>query len=119
MKKSKAAMGFCVTNDIVLTQVRVCHERVFVDNIVSNFSFVRLFSPKNQYKFIANFAAENVSQVRTEERKTRSIICKVNLNILRSRRHLHCNTGFTVIVFFLNEGVHGFTIIRNRRVKTK
>ena len=61
-----------------------------------------------QYPFIRGIiTSENVYQIPTKECKTRSIICKLHLNFLRSSRHFNCDTNFAVIVFFLNESVIG------------
>ena len=49
--------------DIVLNQVRVYHERVYADNVVSNFWFVRSFSSQPYSKFITNITSEIVSQM--------------------------------------------------------
>ena len=119
--KRKATQEWClrVTNDFVLDQVGVYHERVYADNVVSKFWFVRSFSSQHYSKFITNITFENVSMIRIKECKTRSFICKVNLIFLRSSRHFNCDTVFAVIVSFLNESVHGFHNIRNGNVKTR
>ena len=109
----------CVANDIVLNQVGVYHERVYADNDASKFWFVRCFSSQHYSKFITHITSELVSQIRTKECKTRSFLCKLNLNFLRSSRHFNCDTVFAVIVSFLNESVHGFNNIRSGRVKTR
>ena len=108
-----------VTNDIVLDQVRVYHERVYADNVVIKFWFVRSFSSQHHSKFITNVTSEIVSQIRTKEWRTRSFLWKVNLIFLRSSRHFNCDTDFAVIVSFWNESVHGFNNIRNGRVKPR
>ena len=117
--KTKATQqwSFCVANDIVLNQVRVYQERVYADNVVSKFSFVMSFSSQHYSKFFTNITSAIVSQIRTKEGKTRSFICKVNLNFVRSSRHLNFDTVFAVIVSFLNE--NGFNNIRHGRVKTR
>ena len=119
--KTKATQqkSLCVANDIVLNNVGVYHERVYADNVVSKFWFVRSFSSQSYSNFITNITSENVSLIRTKECKTGSFICKVNLNFLRSSRHIYFDTVFAVIVSFLNENVHGFNIIRIERVKTR
>ena len=116
-KKATQQWSLCVANDIVLNQVGVYHERVYADNVVSKFWFVRSFSSQHYSKFITDITSENVSHIRTKECKTRSFICKVNLNIVRSLRRLNCDTVFAVIVSFLNESVHGFNIISNGGVE--
>ena len=118
-RKATKQWSFCVANDFVLNQVGVNHERVYADNVVSKFWFVRSFSSQQYSKFITNIFPENLSQIRTKESKTRSFICKVNLNLLRSWRHFNFDTVFAVIVSFLNENVHGFNNIRIGRVKTR
>ena len=120
-KKEKATQqwNIRVANDISFNQVRVYHERVYVDNVVSKFWFVRYSSSQHDSKFIANIATENVSQVRTEKCKTIYLICEVNLNFSLSSRHFNSDKTFAVIVSFLNESVNGFNIIRNGRVKTR
>ena len=117
-RKATQQWSLCVANDIVLNQVGVYHERVYADNVVSKLWFVRSFSSQHYSKFITNITSQIVSQIRTKECKTRSSICKVNLNFLRSSRNLNCDTVFAVIVSFLNESVHGFNNIRNGMVKT-
>ena len=74
-KKRKATQqwSFCVTNDIVLNQVSVYDKRVYADNVVSKFCFVRSFSSQHYSKFITNITSENVSQIRTKECKTGSL----------------------------------------------
>ena len=115
--KTTQQWGLQVTTDIVLNQVRVYHDRVYADNVLSNFWFVISFSSQHHSKKIDNNATENISQVRTKECKTRSFVCKVNLNFLRPSRHFDCDDVFTVIVSLLNESVHGFKNIRKGNVK--
>ena len=119
--KTKATQqwSFRVANDIALNQVGVCHERVYANNVVSKFWFVRSFFSQHYSKIITNITSEIVSQIRTKECKTGSFICKVNFNFLRSSRHFNCDTISAVIVSFLNENIHGFNNIRNGRVKTR
>ena len=112
-------MSFRVANDIVLNQAPVFFQRVYADNVVSKFWFVRSFSSQHHSKFNANVATEKKSQVRTKECKTRSFICKVNPTFLRSSRHYNCDTAFDVIVSFVNENVHGFNNIWIGRVETR
>ena len=111
--------SLCVANDIVLNQICVYHERVYAYNVVSKFWFVRSISSQHFSKFITDITSENVSQMRTEQCKTRSFIHKVNLNSLRSSRHFNCDTVFVVIVSILNQSVLDFNKIRNGRVKTR
>ena len=108
----------CVANDSVFNQVRVYHERVYADNVLSNFWFVSSFSSQHISKFIANNNSQNVSQVRTNECKTRSFLCNVNLKFLSTSRHSNCDTVFAVFVSFFNEIVCSLNKIRNGRVKT-
>ena len=119
--KQKATQQWClrVTNDIVLNQVRVYHGRVYVDNVVSKFWFVRSFPSQHYSKFITDITSESVSENRTKICKTISSVCKGNLNFLPTSRHFNCDTNFAVIVSFLNETVHGFNNISNGRVKTR
>ena len=102
--------------DIALNQGRVYHERVYADNVVSKIWFVRAFFSQHYTELITYNTSGNVSQIRTEECKTRSFICKVNLNFLRYSSHFNCDKIFAVIVYFLNECVHGFNNIRIGRV---
>ena len=88
-KKATQQWTLCVANDIVLNQVGVYHERVYADNVVSKFWSVRSFSSQHYSKFITNITSGNVSQIPTKECKTGSSIYKVNLNFLRSPRHLN------------------------------
>ena len=118
-RKATQQWSFCVANEIVLNQVGVYHERVYADNVVSKFWFVRSFSSQHYSKFTTNITSGNVSQIRTEDCKTGSFICKVNLNFLPASRLFKFDTVFAVIVSFLNENVHGFNKIRNGRVKTR
>ena len=108
-----------VGNNIVLNQVPVYLERMYADNVVSKFWFVESFFSQHYSKFIGNNTSDNVSQICTKKCKTRSFICKINLNFLRSSRHFNCDAIFAVIVSFLNESVHGFNNIRIARVKTR
>ena len=117
-RKATQQWGLCVANVIVLNHVGVYHERVYADNVVSKFWFVRSFSSQHYSQFITNISSKNVSQIRTKGCKTGSFICKVNLNfLLRSSRHFNFDTVLAVIVSFLNEIVHGFNIIRNGKGK--
>ena len=116
-KKQRSNIRLRVANDIVPSQVRVYHERFFADNIVCKFWFVRSFSCQQYSKVITNKTSENVSQIRTKECKTRSFICKVTLNFLRSWRKFNRDTVFAVIMSFLIESVHGFNNICKGRVK--
>ena len=118
-RKATQQWSLRVTNDNVLDQVRVYHERVYADNVVSKFWFVRSFSSQHYSIFTPNITSENVSQIHTKKFKTRSFICKVNLNFLRSSGHFNCDTVFVVIVSFLNDSVDGFNNIRNGRAKTQ
>ena len=118
-KKTTQQWNLCVANDFVLNQVGVYHESVYADNVVNKFWFVRSFSSQHYSNLITNITSENVSQIRTKECKSGSFICKVNLNFLRSSRHLNFVTIFAVIVSFLDENIHGFNNIRNGRVKTR
>ena len=80
-RKTTQQGSFHVANELVLSQVRVYHARVYADNVVSSkFWFVRFFSSQHYSKFIANISSENVSQIRTTECETSSFICKVNLS---------------------------------------
>ena len=78
-KKAMQQGSLCVANDIVLNQVGVYHERVYADNVVSKFWFVRSFYSQYYSKFINNITSENVSYIRTKKCKTGSFISKVNL----------------------------------------
>ena len=104
-RKATKQWNFCGANDIVLNQVCVYHERVYAYNVVSKIWFVRSFSSQHYSKIITNITSENVSHIRNKECKTRSFICKVNLNFLRSSGHFTWDTIFAVIVSFLNECV--------------
>ena len=116
---NQSSNGFFCHHSFELNQVCIYHERVYPDNVVSTFWFVRSFSSQHHTNFIANIATENESQVRTKECKIRFCICRINLNVLRSSRHFNCDTFFAVLVFFLNKSVHGFSKIRNGRVITR
>ena len=118
-RKATQQWSLCVVNDIVLNQVCVYHEGVYAYNVVNKFWFVRFFSSQHYSNFITNITSEKVSQIRTKECKTRSFICKVNLNFLCSSSHFNCDTNFAVIVSFLNESVQDFKNIRNGTVKTR
>ena len=118
-RKATQQWSFRVANDIVLNQVGVYHERVYADNVLSEFWFLRSSSAQHYSNIFSNITCKNVSQIRTKEGKTRSSICKVTLNFLRSARLFNCDTVFAVIVSFMNESVHGFSKIRNGRVQTR
>ena len=119
-KKTTQQWGLRVAKDNVFNQVRVYHERVYLDNVVRKVWFVRSFLSQHHSKFIANITFENVSQVRTK---------KMQNQILRSRgiffcfflsssRLFDCDTALAVIVSFLDESFHPFYNISNERVKT-
>ena len=80
---------------------------------------MRSFSSQHYSKFNTNNTSENVSQIGTKECKTRSFICKVNLNFFQSSRHNIFDTSFAMIVSSSIENVHGFNNIRNGIVKTR
>ena len=121
LREEKKAMQQClrVPNDMVLNQVRVYHERVYADNVISKFCFVRCFSSLHYSKYITNITSKNVSLIRMKERKTRYFNCKVNLKFLPSSRHFNCDTLFAFIVSLLNASVHGFNKIHKGGVKTR
>ena len=99
--------GRCILWESVCRQ---CRKQVLVCEV---------FSSQLHSKFITNITSEKVSQIRTNECKTRPFLCKVNLNLLCYSRHFKCDAIFAVIVSFLNESVRGFNNIRNGRVKTR
>ena len=118
-RKETQQWSLRVAHDIELNQVRVYHERVYADNVLSKIWFVRCFSSQHYSKFITNITSENKSQIRTKGCKTWSFLYNGNPNTLRFCRHFNCDSVFAVIVSFLNESVHGFNIIRNGRVPTR
>ena len=69
-RKPTQQWSLCVANNISLNQVGVYHERVYADNVVSKFWFVRSFSSQPYSKFNTNIISENVSQIRIKECKT-------------------------------------------------
>ena len=79
-RKATQQWSFRVANDFVLNQLCVYHERVYAYNVVSKFWFAMSFSLQHYSKFITDIFSETVSQIHTKECKTRSFICKVNLN---------------------------------------
>ena len=79
-RKATQQWSLCLANDIVLNQVGVYHEKVYADNVVGKFWFVRSFSSQHYSKFITSITCENMSQIPTKECKTGTFICKVNLN---------------------------------------
>ena len=117
-RKTTQQWSIRLANDIVLNRVRVYHERMYADNVVRKLWFVMSFFSQRYPKFITNITFGNVSQIRTEECKTRFFICKLNLNFLRSSRRFNCDTAFTVFVPVLNESVHGLNNIRSATVQT-
>ena len=66
--------NFLVANDIVLNHVRVYHEKVYTDNVVSKFRFVMSFSSQHHCKRLASIATGNVAQVRTKNFNTISFV---------------------------------------------
>ena len=120
MKRKQRSNEHFVSSTILYSnQVRVYHERVYANNVVSKFWLVRSFFSQHYSKFITNITSENLSQIRTKECKSRYFIYNVNLNFLCSLRHLNCDTVFAVTVSFSNESVNGFNNVRNRTVKTR
>ena len=120
MKREQGSIGAFVSPTILYNdQICVYHERVYADNVVSKFWLVRSICSQHHSKFIANIATEKISQVPNKECKTRSFICNVNLNFLRSSGHFNCDTAFAVIVPFLNESVHCFNNIRDGKIETR
>ena len=56
--KAKQQWGLRVASHILLNQVRVYHERVYADNVVSKFPFSGSFSSQHHIKIIANITSE-------------------------------------------------------------
>ena len=110
--------GLRVANDLVINQVRVYPERVYLNNVESKFWFVRSFVSRNHFQNFASIATENVPQVRTKKCKTRSFIWKGNLKYLRTSKHFNSDIAFAVIATSMNESVHGFNNNRNGGVET-
>ena len=100
-------------------QVRVYPDRVYADNAVSKFWFVRSFFSQHHSNVYANITSENVAHVRIKKRKTKSFKCNVNLNLFSTPRHFNTDTVFAVIVSLLSESVQSFNKICNRKVKTR
>ena len=88
-RKATQQGSLCVANDIVLNQVDVYHERVYADNVVGKFWFVRSFSSQHYSKFMTKNTSENVSKISTKKCKTGFVICKVNRNSLHSSNTLN------------------------------
>ena len=65
-RKATQQWSLFVANDIVLNQVGVYHERVYADNVVNKFWFMRSFSSQHYFKFITNNTSEIVSQIHTK-----------------------------------------------------
>ena len=61
-KKATQQWILRVANDIVLNQVRVYHERMYADKVVSKFWFMRSIVSQQYSEFIANVSSDNVSQ---------------------------------------------------------
>ena len=99
--------GPCISWESVCGRGQSCNQILVCEVLF----FSTLLQIHNQHSL------ENVSRIRAKESKTRSLICKVNLNFFL--RHFTFITISAVIVSFLNESVHGFNSIRNGRVKTK
>ena len=59
-RKATQQWDLCVANDVALNQVGIYHERVYADNVVSKFCFVRSFSSQNYSKFFTNITSEIV-----------------------------------------------------------
>ena len=95
-RKLTQQRSFCVSNDALLNQVCVYHERMYAYNVMSNLWFVRSFFSQHYSKFITNITSKIVTQIHTKECKTRSFNYKVNLNLLRSSRHFNCDTNFAL-----------------------
>ena len=83
-RKAMQQWSRCVANVIVINQVGVYNERVYVDKVVNKFWFVRSFSSQHYSTFITNITSGNVSQIFSKECKTRSFIIKVKFIFLRS-----------------------------------
>ena len=79
-KKAAQQWRLCVAHIIVLNQVSVYHERMYADKVISKHWLVMSSSSQKYYEVLANIASKNVTQVRSEEGKIRSIILEVNLN---------------------------------------
>ena len=87
-RKATQQGSFRVSIDTILNQVRLYYERVYADNVIGKFWLVRSFSSQHYSQFITNITSKNVSQIRTNECKTRSFICKVNLTFCVLRDNL-------------------------------
>ena len=108
MERKQRSKGAFVAPMILYSIMTVYIMRVYAYNDVSKIEFVRSFSSLRYSKIITNITSRKVSQICTKDCKTRSFICKVYPNFLRSSRHCNCDAIFVVIVFFFNESVHGF-----------
>ena len=118
-KKSKQRSSGAFVSPTMMYSIKSLYVmRLYTDNDVGKFSFVKSFSSQHHSKNIRNNATKSLSHVRIKECKIRSIICQVNLNFLRSSSNYICDTIFAVIVSFLNESVRGFNNIRNGRAKS-
>ena len=117
-KRAAQQWNLRVIIDIVLNEARVYHKKVYAEKVVSKFWCVRSFSSQHHSKLIATIATRNVAQVCTENCKTTSFICKVNLKFLSSSSHFNGDTTIALIVSFLDENVHCFNNTRNGSVNT-
>ena len=76
------------------------------------------FSSLQYFRFLANIVSKKVTEVRTDEYRTRYFNCEVGLTFLSVGRHIEYDTISVVIVFLLIECGHGFKKIRDGRVKS-
>ena len=78
-KKATQQRSFSVANEMALNQVLVYLERVYADNFVSKFWFTVSSSSQHHSKLTSNSFSEFVSQVCTNECKTKSFFSQINL----------------------------------------
>ena len=118
MERKQRNIGIFVSpNNIVLNQVFINHERVYADIVVSSFRFVRSFSPQQHSIFLPTLLLKVFSRSVIKLEKPDPSFTR-QISNFRSSRNFNDHKTPAVIVFLLNEGVHGAKKICNGSVKT-
>ena len=106
--KATEQRRFCVSNNIVLYNVKVNNEWMDANNIVSKCWFMRTFTTHEYSRIISHISSKYMSQVSTKKCKTRFFIRQIQLYFLRYPANFDCDASVSVVASFLYESIHSF-----------
>ena len=106
--ESNGAKALCVSNNIVLYNVSVSHERSDANNIVSKRWFMRTFPTHEYSQTIFHIFSEYMSQVSTKICWTRFFNRQIHFYFLRYPVNFDCDASISVVVSFLYDSIHSF-----------